>query len=313
MHQCSEITTKGKPCTNKVNEPGMRCNTHKTKKVLKLPELDNYTNAMLEEDLEEHIRHNNYISNRNETLNVKKFRQENFPSGISENIAKFALYKYLGIRPNWNTIAGDLEITFSEKGKMLRIEVKGFSAIAPSSFGPDEKWDWIVFVDCIHYKDFKFKVFLIKYGNTSDTWRNIKMRKESGAFDESTSPELPSNLHDLTAPALKKLCKQRAINDKGDKATLINNLKTMPVGNAIKPVRTYGEIADANKRGDLRHNFYEGIHPQFNEETCKLIFDGHLSELAGDETTPRTINMTEFTDFMNSEQKNEIVYDSSSN
>jgi len=60
---------------------------------------------------------------------------DNFPSHISENIVKFALFKKYNIMPNWDTKTGDLDL-FN-----LKIEVKGFSSTGPSSFGPTEEWD----------------------------------------------------------------------------------------------------------------------------------------------------------------------------
>ena len=41
---------------------------------------------------------------------------------------------------------------------------------------------------------------------------------------------------------------------------------------------TYGMIADANKRGQLRGCFYKVFKPQL-ESYCKLIFDGYLDDL----------------------------------
>jgi hypothetical protein len=223
-----------------------------TKKERKLPENDNYTVKMLSEDLDEHIRHNAYYTERNKVLNIKKIRQENFPSYLSENFAKFVLWIFLGIRPNWNTTAGDLEVLIPGKKKLLRIEVKGFSSLSPSSFGTGEYWDWIVFVDCIDYVNKVFKVFLIKYGNLSETWRNVKMRKEKES----------------------------------------------------EPVKTYGQIADNKRRGELRHLFYgeSGIQSQFSEETCRLIFHGNLSELCDVETRGHVLKMSEFSDFIRSEE-----------
>ena len=40
----------------------------------------------------------------------------------------------------------------------------------------------------------------------------------------------------------------------------------------------YGEIADSNKRGQLRGCFYKIFKLQL-EDHCRLIFDGHISEL----------------------------------
>ena len=215
---------------------------------MKLPEQDNYTVKMLSEDLDEHIRHNAYYTERNKVLNSKKVRQENFSSYLSENFAKFILWIFLGIRPNWNTTAGDLEVLIPGQKKLLRIEVKGFSSLAPSSFGTGEYWDWIVFVDCIDYVNKVFKVFLIKYGNTSETWRNVKMRKEKES----------------------------------------------------EPVKTYGQIADNKRRGELRHLFYgdSGIQSQFTEDACRLIFHGNLSDIYDVETRDHVLNISEFSEFM---------------
>jgi hypothetical protein len=45
-----------------------------------------------------------------------------------------------------------------------------------------------------------------------------------------------------------------------------------------KKAGTYGQIADANKRGQLRGEFYRIFKPQI-EEYCKLIFNGNINEL----------------------------------
>jgi hypothetical protein len=79
---------------------------------------------------------------------IKKYkicRHSNFPSHISENIAKFAIHKKYKIMPNWNTKHGDLILCNKQ------IEIKAFSSNGPTSFGPTEKWDYIYFVDCIDF------------------------------------------------------------------------------------------------------------------------------------------------------------------
>ena len=59
---------------------------------------------------------------------------------------------------------------------------------------------------------------------------------------------------------------------------MIHKLKNEEVGSGTKPKLTYGEIADADKRGKLRAPFYDVIKKQI-EGHCKLIFDGHIKEL----------------------------------
>jgi hypothetical protein len=175
---------------------------------------DNMTPNLLNYLLKQYIQYIITIEKINEKLTKKKCRNPNFPSEVSENICKFAIYRKYKIMPNWDTNTGDLELL------QKKIEVKGFMSDGPSSFGPTEKWNYIYFVDCRDYKNKNFKVFEIKLANTDLRWRLIRLTKE-------------------------------------------NN---------------YGQIADNNKRGQLRACFYNVFKPQLKEH-CKLIFDGSLNEL----------------------------------
>ena len=106
---------------------------------------------------------------------IPKVRLPNFPSEVSENIAKFAFYKYHGILPNWNTKKGDLVV--KKDGKFLQIEVKASINLmegGPSSFGPKENWDIILFVDCIDTLNRNFKVYQVNLSNMDPEWRTIK-------------------------------------------------------------------------------------------------------------------------------------------
>lgn len=175
---------------------------------------DGFTKEILKELLQHYIVGHDLRAKINESLKNKKCRNENFPSEISENICKFALCKKYKMMPNWDSVSGDLD--FYNK----KIEVKGFMSCGPSSYGPTEKWDYICFVDAQDFKNFRFKVYLIKLKNTSDEWRNLKLTK----------------------------------------------------------LNTYGEIADANRRGQLRCCFYNIVFTQLKNH-IELIFDGHLDEL----------------------------------
>lgn len=77
---------------------------------------DKVTINILINDVNEHIRHSKYINERNNYLGNKHklWRHDNFPSNISENISKFAIYKKYGIMPTWNTSKGDLQIIIDD-------------------------------------------------------------------------------------------------------------------------------------------------------------------------------------------------------
>lgn len=175
---------------------------------------DNMDLSILKSLLDKYLDDSLFITKINKLLSKKKCRNQNFPSHISENIVKFALFKKYKIMPCWDTKRGDLVLLNKN------IEVKGFMSDGPSSFGPTEKWDWIYFIDCKDFNNNIFKVYEIKLSNISQIWRNVLISKN----------------------------------------------------------RTYGQIADENKRGQLRGIFYKKFKPQL-ENHCNLIFDGHVSDL----------------------------------
>lgn len=159
----------------------------------------------------------NKILNNNNNLNIKKIRNENFPSDISENIAKFAICKKYKIMPNWDIKPGDLRID-KKNVPTLKLEIKGFMSTGPSSFGPTEKWDRLYFVDCRNHLSFIFVVYEINLKNDSDKFKNISISK----------------------------------------------------------TETYHEVCKKKKRA--RASFFNIIKPQLQDH-CKIIFDGHISEL----------------------------------
>jgi hypothetical protein len=107
----------------------------------------------------------------NKILNIKKIRNQNFPSEISENLVKFAIFKKYKIYGNWDTKCGDLNVLNK------KIEIKAFMSSGPTSFGPDEKWDWIYFVDAKRHMCNRFTIYELKLKNTSSTWLNLKVNK----------------------------------------------------------------------------------------------------------------------------------------
>ena len=129
-------------------------------------------NKLIENLLSKYNEYINEIDECNKILGSRKIRKANFPSEISENIARIAINKKFKIESKWDIKSGDLK--FSDK----KIEVKSFSSIGPTSFGPTEKWNYICFVDSTKHRYFKFKVYFLKISNISEVWQNIKINKE---------------------------------------------------------------------------------------------------------------------------------------
>tara|TARA_B100000161_G_C33475565_1_gene380071 strand:+ start:45 stop:692 length:648 start_codon:yes stop_codon:yes gene_type:complete len=96
----------------------------------------------------------------NPTLNFKKIRKMNYPSEITENIVKYVIAKKYSIMGNWDSKPGDLKVLNKQ------IEVKGgFIENGPPTYGPNEKWDWIYYVDCDRTFDKIYKVYEVKKSN----------------------------------------------------------------------------------------------------------------------------------------------------
>ena len=168
---------------------------------------DNMTLEMVYEMLITFITFNNFYEDMSSKLSgniyKNKFRNENFPCAVSENLTKFIIYEIYKIMPNWDIKCGDLDM--GDK----KIEVKCFSTDTPSSFGPTEKWDYIYFLDAMNYKNKYFELYEIKLSNDSPDWRNLTI---SGIeFDTSNIPELPNNLNSSKVEKLKELCRERGI------------------------------------------------------------------------------------------------------
>ena len=188
---------------------------YKVRKYLSIME-DGMTYEIMMNEIERYNNNLQQVNNINYKLSKKKIRHENFPSHISENIAKFAIYKKYHIMPTWDTEKGDIVINKLYINKQF--EIKAFMSFGPSSFGPTENWDWLYFVDATNTLNFTFKVYEIKLSNKSTDFRRINLSKKE----------------------------------------------------------TYGEIADSGRRprGSFKKIFKEKLG-----DKCKLIFDGHISDL----------------------------------
>ena len=163
---------------------------------------DNMTLEKVNLYLDNYIKTYFLIRELNKDLFKKKIRNQNFPSEISENIVKFVLFKKYKIMPSWDTHNGDLTILNK------KIEVKGFMSSGPSSFGPNENWDFIYFIDATNFVDCIFIVYEIKLSNKSKGWMSIKMNKNQTYNDQCNQGRRPHITFNLIEKQLKQYCKK---------------------------------------------------------------------------------------------------------
>lgn len=131
----------------------------------------------------------NYSSYRSSfySLFAKKQRNPNFPEDISENIVKMLIKKYENRNCIWDTVKGDL---FCKSDNKL-IEVKCFSSLGPSSFGPTESWDELYFLDAIKYKENYFSCHKIKIPSDSNIWNEVLVNKTQSINDFRSQGKRP--------------------------------------------------------------------------------------------------------------------------
>lgn len=100
-------------------------------------------------------------------------RFPNFPECISENIIK----EYINIVEKRNCISsktsGDLQVINGTNN--IKIEVKCFTSIGPTSFGPTEKWNEIYFLDGINFLNKQFTIYKLNLSNDSIKFKSIKI------------------------------------------------------------------------------------------------------------------------------------------
>lgn len=238
-----------------------------------------YSTKSLIEDCDHYIEDLNYNERRNRTLTGKKIRNPNMPSHIIEILVRVVLSSILGVQINAETDSGDLN--FKTPRGLVVFESKAYSSCGPTSFGPTEKWSWIVFVDATLVREKHFKVYLIPLSNTSEEWRGINLRKEQIEFDSDGAPDLPEDLKTKTGKELRELCRSRGVVQGMNKQDCIDKLMNNAVGSKYpkRKTKTYGDVADAKLRGELRAGFEDIIRPQLSSEQCILLFEGSLSEI----------------------------------
>jgi hypothetical protein len=131
---------------------------------------DKFTKTILKKLFLNHVNYCNTKMKIYEEIEMKQ-RLPNFPEDISENIVKYIIEKKLNIKLKWHCKTGDLQ--YDDK----KIEVKCFCSMGPSSFGPNEKWDEIYFLDATNFINKKFVCYRIKLSNNNEYWKKIKINK----------------------------------------------------------------------------------------------------------------------------------------
>lgn len=104
-------------------------------------------------------------------------RRNGLPEHISENIIKNIIQNYLGdLSCSWGCLVGDLY-----SNKYFVIECKSFTSDGPTSFGPNQKWNTIYFLDAREWLMDRFVLWEIPLPNTHEIWKNIKVNKGKSA------------------------------------------------------------------------------------------------------------------------------------
>ncbi len=151
------------------------------------PVEDPYTEDILREN---YTTHRDYHKVRKATRDRTglDIRLANIPEDISENIVKFIIRNKLDDAScRWTKSvkksAGHDDAT---KGDLVsrregKQECKCFTSDGPASFGPNEPWDVIYFLDMRKWLDDSFTLFRIPLKNTDVTWQSLVMdgRKET--------------------------------------------------------------------------------------------------------------------------------------
>lgn len=166
---------------------------------------DAYTINNLKERIRTYCEYTSFIRslNKNFPKKHKTVRSCNLPEDISENIAKFAIFKRYKKLPTWNC-NGDLEL-YDKK-----LEVKGFTSLGPNSFGPGSAFHRLYFVDAIDIHSNFFKVYEIALNSDSREFLDIKINKKETFGDickKNQRGKLRGSFYTIFKPQLEEHCR----------------------------------------------------------------------------------------------------------
>jgi len=133
------------------------------------------------------------------TKNNIKIRFPNFPEGLSENIIRLFIINKENRNCHCSNV-GDLII------ENQKIEIKCFSSKGPTSFGPKEKWKEIYFLDCLEFKNNKFRIYKCNLSNDSHEWQKIQINKNETFYDVCMKGKRPRiNFEELKKQLLNNI------------------------------------------------------------------------------------------------------------
>ena len=121
--------------------------------------------------------------------------------------------------PSWDMKPGDLMIN------NLKLEVKGSLDLnnGPISFGPNENWNFIYFLDGYDTLNLNYKVYEIKHKNKSELWKSLKINKDETYENQCIQKRRPRINFNKIQEHFKDECK---LIFNGNFKDLNNNFKT---------------------------------------------------------------------------------------
>ncbi len=153
-----------------------------------------------------------YISDQELIDGGLRIRHQNTPEDITENITKFIIRKY----ENDNTciwckgvdkkhgLTGDL---YSDKyDKTTQIEVKSFTSIGPSQFGPDKKFGVLYFLDLRKWLQNEIILWKVNLNYLSDEFKKIKVNKKQTMEEQMLEGRRPHISWDNIYPQITAFC-----------------------------------------------------------------------------------------------------------
>lgn len=166
---------------------------------------DNLSIDIVKIMLDRHIDDYKFIEAVNQKLDAKKIRQSNFPSHLSENLVKFLIASRYHVMPSWNTHTGDL--CFYLRERTLKMEVKAFSSTGPTSFGSNETWDWIYFLDATRFHEYYFSLYEVRLSNDHPEWQQLRINQQETYQQQCQQKRRPRLKFSTIEQQLKDHCR----------------------------------------------------------------------------------------------------------
>lgn len=151
-----------------------------------VPTVDTYTAEILREN---YAIHKEYVKVRKASAERTglDIRLPNVPEDISENMVKFMIRNKLGDEScRWTkSVKKSKEHEDATKGDLCsrkegRQECKCFTSGGPSSFGPEEPWDVIYFLDMRGWLEDALTLYRVPLKNTDPRWQGLVMSNQGG-------------------------------------------------------------------------------------------------------------------------------------